>query len=327
MSTMDRPGNNSESHHEHQRIIKEDQFEDVTERTEDFPSSHEYLYSNENNGPCTTTILTSSNSLSPNYQNSINIPIPITCSSSITAVHTHPHNNSHHTSSSTTNVNSTYLRTSPTNNMSSSSSIVGQKYINTSPTDLKTHIKYQNYHSYNSPQSSQASQRSPKKLATHDETGTSGVYSVNPTGTVISTTTHPTKHQSINSLSNYHSHHPHSHRHSSGDDSGNESQNVINSNNTPHFVVVAIDFGTTFSGYAFAFTRDGGDMIHMMRKWEGGDPGVINQKTPTTILLTPDGTFHSFGFLARDFFHDLDPDESKKWLYFEKFKMHLHYTQ
>eukprot|EP00918_Siedleckia_nematoides_P020086 GHVU01042803.1.p1 GENE.GHVU01042803.1~~GHVU01042803.1.p1 ORF type:complete len:676 (-),score=68.68 GHVU01042803.1:1207-3204(-) len=93
-----------------------------------------------------------------------------------------------------------------------------------------------------------------------------------------------------------------------------------------HFVVVAIDFGTTFSGYAFSFTRDP-DSIHMMRKWEGGDPGVINQKTPTCLLLTPEGQFHSFGFTARDFFHDLDPQESKKWMYFEKFKMALHYSQ
>jgi hypothetical protein len=136
------------------------------------------------------------------------------------------------------------------------------------------------------------------------------------------------------------------------DDSGNESsvnyQQPI-TNNT-HFVVVAIDFGTTFSGYAFAFTRDI-DSILMMRKVDGNDPGsflslvaffflyqyllfvsvvligVINQKTPTTILLTPNLEFHSFGFFARDFFHDLDPDEAKRWLYFEKFKMHLHYTQ
>ena len=92
-----------------------------------------------------------------------------------------------------------------------------------------------------------------------------------------------------------------------------------------HFVIVAIDFGTTFSGYAFSFTRDA-DSIHMMRKWEGGDSGVINQKTPTALLLTPDGKFHSFGFSARDFFHDLDPQEAKKWLYFEKFKMALHYS-
>ena len=91
-----------------------------------------------------------------------------------------------------------------------------------------------------------------------------------------------------------------------------------------HFVVVAIDFGTTFSGYAFSFTRDP-DSIHMMRKWEGGDPGVINQKTPTTLLLYPDGTLHSFGYTARDRYHDLDPQEAKKWLYFEKFKMVLHH--
>ena len=111
-------------------------------------------------------------------------------------------------------------------------------------------------------------------------------------------------------------------------------------------MVVAIDFGTTYSGYAFAFTRDI-DSILMMRKVDGNDPGwslfsssfirnwnivvpligVINQKTPTTILLTPNLEFHSFGFFARDFFHDLDPDEAKRWLFFEKFKMHLHYVQ
>lgn len=92
----------------------------------------------------------------------------------------------------------------------------------------------------------------------------------------------------------------------------------------PHFVVVAIDFGTTMSGYAFSFVRDPSS-IHMMRKWEGGDPGVINQKTPTTLLLNPDGEFHSFGFAARDLYHDLDAKEAKRWFYFEKFKMALHY--
>lgn len=90
-----------------------------------------------------------------------------------------------------------------------------------------------------------------------------------------------------------------------------------------HFVVVAIDFGTTYSGYAFSFTRDP-DNIHMMRKWEGGDPGVVNQKTPTTLLLNPDGEFHSFGFTARDVYHDLDAQEAKRWMFFEKFKMTLH---
>ena len=93
-----------------------------------------------------------------------------------------------------------------------------------------------------------------------------------------------------------------------------------------HFVVAAIDFGTTYSGYAFSFIRDP-DSIHMMRKWEGGDPGVSNQKTLTTLLLKPNGEFHSFGFSARDFYHDLEEHEARKWLYFEKFKMTLHSSQ
>lgn len=66
--------------------------------------------------------------------------------------------------------------------------------------------------------------------------------------------------------------------------------------------------------------------LFLARRWEGGDPGVSNQKTPTTILLTPERKFHSFGYAARDFYHDLDPTESKHWLYFEKFKMKLHTT-
>ena len=104
-------------------------------------------------------------------------------------------------------------------------------------------------------------------------------------------------------------------------DSGTASEQA---RHVSQFVVVAIDFGTTYSGYAFSFTHDPSS-IHMMRKWEGGDPGVVNQKTPTCMLLTPEGKFHSFGFTARDIFHDLDPEESREWLYFDKFKMALHY--
>lgn len=34
------------------------------------------------------------------------------------------------------------------------------------------------------------------------------------------------------------------------------------------YVFQAIDFGTTYSGYAFSFIHDP-EEIHMMRKWEG----------------------------------------------------------
>ncbi|XP_063042324.1 heat shock 70 kDa protein 12B [Engraulis encrasicolus] len=93
----------------------------------------------------------------------------------------------------------------------------------------------------------------------------------------------------------------------------------------PFSVVVAIDFGTTSSGYAFSFAEDP-EAIHMMRRWEGGDPGVANQKSPTCLLLTPELRFHSFGFAARDSYHDLDPEEARHWLYFDKFKMKIHST-
>ncbi|XP_022080725.1 uncharacterized protein LOC110973860 isoform X2 [Acanthaster planci] len=91
----------------------------------------------------------------------------------------------------------------------------------------------------------------------------------------------------------------------------------------PFGVVVAIDFGTTFSGYAYSFCQEPDD-IQIMRKWEGGDPGVTNMKTPTTLLLWPDGEFHSFGFTARDSYHDMDHNEALRWLYFDKFKLALH---
>ncbi|NWW85302.1 HS12B protein, partial [Rhynochetos jubatus] len=93
----------------------------------------------------------------------------------------------------------------------------------------------------------------------------------------------------------------------------------------PFAAVVAIDLGTTSSGYALSFPSAPA-ALHLMRKWEGGDPGVANQKTPTSLLLTPEGTFHSFGYMARDSYHHLDPGEARRWLYFEKFKMRIHST-
>ncbi|KAI1287507.1 Heat shock 70 kDa protein 12A [Halotydeus destructor] len=105
------------------------------------------------------------------------------------------------------------------------------------------------------------------------------------------------------------------------------SDSGTSSHTQAHFVVVAIDFGTTYSGYAFSFTRDASN-VHMMRKWDGGgDPDVNNHKTPTTLLLKADGEFHSFGFHARQTYHSLTDKEAKRWLYFEKFKMTLHTTQ
>ena len=106
------------------------------------------------------------------------------------------------------------------------------------------------------------------------------------------------------------------------DDSDQDAIDNVN-DTTPQFshkIVVAIDFGTTYryfhiqrynkfihtsfialfticcyknyiyvfsiSGYAYSFTQEP-ENIHIMRKWEGDDPGINNQKTPTILLLTP----------------------------------------
>ncbi|XP_043196394.1 heat shock 70 kDa protein 12A-like [Amphibalanus amphitrite] len=90
-----------------------------------------------------------------------------------------------------------------------------------------------------------------------------------------------------------------------------------------HAVVVAIDFGTTYSGYAFSFVSSPG-AIHVMRRAAGGDPGLNNQKTPTALLLSPEAEFSAFGFAARDAYHDLEPRQAAEWLYFDKFKLSLH---
>ncbi len=88
-------------------------------------------------------------------------------------------------------------------------------------------------------------------------------------------------------------------------------------------VVAAIDFGTTYSGYAYSMLT-APDEIFLMVRAQLGQYGAMNHKIPTILLLNEYSAFHSFGFEAREAYHDLDEMESKKWLYFEKFKMELH---
>ena len=70
------------------------------------------------------------------------------------------------------------------------------------------------------------------------------------------------------------------------------------SDRSNYIAVVAIDFGTTYSGFAFAFNQHEGEGgIHMNRSW-GHDQGHSTLKTPTSLLLRPDGQFDSFGYEA-----------------------------
>lgn len=94
-----------------------------------------------------------------------------------------------------------------------------------------------------------------------------------------------------------------------------------------YVAVAAIDFGTTYSGYAYAFTRDP-DNVHLMNQRATGHyRSGYGFQQPTVLLLNRRGELHSFGYEAQDFYHDLDERDSNNFLFFEKFKMELHSRQ
>ncbi|KAK3577080.1 hypothetical protein CHS0354_037109 [Potamilus streckersoni] len=83
-------------------------------------------------------------------------------------------------------------------------------------------------------------------------------------------------------------------------------------------VVAAIDFGTTFSGYAFSFKSKPKEVFAF--HWENG---CI--KTPTVVLLDSTGKLNSFGKTAETTYLGLAKEgKAKEWYYFEKFKMQLY---
>ena len=89
-------------------------------------------------------------------------------------------------------------------------------------------------------------------------------------------------------------------------------------------VVAAIDFGTSFSGFAFSFNhRDGSDDIYMNREW-GSAQGYSTLKTPTCILLNPHKKFVKFGFEAAEKYAGLEDASDQTFYCFDRFKMMLH---
>jgi hypothetical protein len=94
-------------------------------------------------------------------------------------------------------------------------------------------------------------------------------------------------------------------------------------------IVAAIDFGTTFSGYAYSLKHDFDQdplRITINQGWNSGS--IISFKAPTTVLLKTDKTFHSFGYEAEKKYADLAEDnQHENWYYFRQFKMRLNSTQ
>lgn len=90
-------------------------------------------------------------------------------------------------------------------------------------------------------------------------------------------------------------------------------------------IVAAIDFGTTYSGYAYSFKSNWAKVF--MNKWEGGQ--LTSHKAPTALLLNPDKSFNSFGYEAVKTYANIateGDDEGgsyKEYHFFHRFKMRL----
>lgn len=89
--------------------------------------------------------------------------------------------------------------------------------------------------------------------------------------------------------------------------------------------VVAIDFGTTYSGYAFASKQDFANdpPKYSTSSWQGSK--LLSLKAPTAVLLNADKELVAFGYEAENQFSELlSSEEQDDYYYFHQFKMLLH---
>uniref|UniRef100_A0A3Q2FYK7 Heat shock 70 kDa protein 12A-like n=1 Tax=Cyprinodon variegatus TaxID=28743 RepID=A0A3Q2FYK7_CYPVA len=87
--------------------------------------------------------------------------------------------------------------------------------------------------------------------------------------------------------------------------------------------VIAIDFGTASSGFAFTVTRREEESEPFIKRW-GAEEGADTPKTPTCILFDPDQTFMKFGYEAKSAYFKIKKQEAKNYYFFEDFKMDLY---
>ncbi|KAK4830194.1 hypothetical protein QYF61_009261 [Mycteria americana] len=88
--------------------------------------------------------------------------------------------------------------------------------------------------------------------------------------------------------------------------------------------VVAIDFGTSYSGYCFSLAS-GTDQIRQV--YWGTEHGLKTPKTPTCILFNQKLEFRKFGYDAVMKYKSLPSSEADNWYFFQNFKMTLYNTK
>lgn len=106
-----------------------------------------------------------------------------------------------------------------------------------------------------------------------------------------------------------------------------------NAQQKEYLIVGAIDFGTTFSGYAFStkhdFLKDPRNLGNIsIKHWVDPISTMTYNKTSTCILFTEERIFDKFGFEAEAKYLDLILDnDHENWYFFRRFKMSLYEIQ
>ena len=92
-------------------------------------------------------------------------------------------------------------------------------------------------------------------------------------------------------------------------------------------MVGAIDFGTTFSGWAYSFIHEfeSEPTKVTVKQWNSGSGTLVTEKTPTSALISPNGkTLVGFGYDAENKYKELaENEEHREYYYFKRFKMAL----
>ena len=95
------------------------------------------------------------------------------------------------------------------------------------------------------------------------------------------------------------------------------------SRNKDKLMVCAIDFGTTYSGYAYSMRSD--PMKIYCPHWTSGTSTLASYKTPTTVLLDGNKDLKAFGYEAEKMYSEyVEEDEADDYFYFRRFKMMLY---
>ena len=105
-------------------------------------------------------------------------------------------------------------------------------------------------------------------------------------------------------------------------------KSVMASLREDYLFVVAIDFGTTYSGYVLSsiddFKKDPLKIV-ANQAWNAGSQRLLSLKTPTCLLLDDKEELVSFGYEAENKYSNIVIDRKQnEYLFFQRFKMQLY---